>query len=418
MSSTSLFLAALLVCILGRASAEATSKEKYTYHGFRYREASVDYVAPEDFLIMPWGWTPGDEQALKDIKECGFNTAGFVAPEHVKVVQKVGLKCIVDDPRISRFVTDGSMTDAEIARRVGEATAKLKDNPAVYGYYIMDEPTAPLFPNLARWSDAVHKADPNANAYINLLPIGAQGHGSRDYEDYIEQFVRVIRPTYISYDHYTLYDDGSYNPSLFRNLEIMRKASLRHRIPFWNIILANSHFHYAEVTQGGLNLQVYATLAYGGRGISYFTYFAPLVGNYRNAAVDQFLHKTPTWDMIRLINLQIHKLAPTYLKLRSVNVFHNQSAPEGCSGTDTSRHLAEVGGGDFLVGEFEGPNGTPFVMVVNKDIHRSTSFHVKFRTEGTVMMTSPYTGDTTEFGGENGWLGPGSGVLLSLRKQK
>jgi hypothetical protein len=191
---------------------------------------------------------------------------------------------------------------------------------------------------------------------------------------------------------------------------------MRHGIRFWNIVLANSHFHYADVTQGGLNLQVYATLAYGGRGISYFTYFAPLVGNYRNAAVDQFLHKTPTWDMLRLINLQIHQLAPTYLKLKSVNVFHNQDVPEGCNGVDSSKLLAEIAGGNFLVGEFEGQDGTPFVLVVNKDIRSSTGFHVKFKTEGTIMMTSPYTGETTPFGGENGWLAPGSGVLLSVKK--
>lgn len=408
----------LTVAILGVAASVSADKEtqnKYAHHGFRYKEAKVNEVAPEDFLIMPWGWTPGNEQALRDIKDCGFNIAGFVVPEHVKLCEKVGLKCIVDDPQISRFVTDTKMTNAEITKRVEDGVSKFRGNKTVYGYYIMDEPTAPLFPNLARWADAVHKADPSANAYINLLPIGAQGPGSKDYEDYLEQFVKVIRPTHISYDHYTLYDDGSYNPSLFRNLEALRTVSQRHHIPFWNIVLANSHFHYVEVTQGGLNLQVYATLAYGARGISYFTYFAPLVGNYRNAAVDQFLHKTPTWDMLRLINLQIHQLAPTYLKLSSVNVFHSPDV-EGFSKMDSSKYLAEVSGGNFLVGEFEGPNGTPFVLVVNKDIHKSTGFHVKFKDSGTVMMTSPWTGETTPFGGENGWLSPGSGVLLSLQR--
>ena len=414
MSNTSVMMIAVLLCVLGAASAEMDSQAKYSYHGFRYKSASVNYVAPEDFLIMPWGWTPGDEQAMKDIKECGFNIAGFVAPEHVKVARKVGLKCIVDDPRMSTLVTDAKLTDEEIAKRVQEVVAKFKDDPTVFGYYVMDEPSAPLFPNLARWADAIRKADPNAVPYINLLP----GWGTEYEEGYVEQLIKVIRPTHISYDNYSLHDDGSVGQGIYMNLESVRKVSLKHGIPFWNIILANSHFHYADVTQGGLNLQVYATLAYGGRGISYFTYFAPLIGNYRNAAVDQFLNKTPTWDMLRLINLQIHQLAPTYLKLKSVNVFHNQDVPQGCSGPESSKYLSEVGGGSFLVGEFEGPNGVPFVMIVNKDIHKSTSFHAKFKDQGTVMMTNPYTGETAPFGGENGWLAPGSGVLLSLAKQK
>lgn len=394
------------------ASGTPKTKEKYDAHGFRYQDALAADLAPEDFLLMPWGWTPGNEQVMQDIKECGFNMAGFVAPEHVKLVKKTGLKCIVDDPNVSTMVENDKMSDAEISGRVKAMTANLKDNACVYGYYIKDEPTPGLFPNLARWASAVRKADPDATPYINLLP----GDGASYMEGYVEAFVKTVNPAYISYDRYALMDDGSVGNGLYTNLEAIRKVALKHGIPFWNIVLTNSHFHYAEVTPGGLNLQVYASLAYGCRGISYFTYFSPLIGNYRNAAVDQFLHKTPTWDVLRLLNLQIHQIAPTYLNLKSVNVFHSKDVPETCSGMNASRHLAEVAGGNFLVGEFDGPDVTPFVMVVNKDIHKSTGFQVKFNDPGTVMMTNPYTGETKPFGGENGWLAPGGGVLLSLKK--
>ena len=409
-------LCVVFAAALATSAASMTAQEKYALHGFHYAAVEIKPMAPDEFLLMPWGWTPGDAQALKDIKDCGFNVAGFVAPEHVELVRKAGLKCFVDDPNVSCEMREVNMTDAEVEKRVARMTAKFRENPAVFGYYLIDEPTAGLFANLARWATAVRKAHPKAVPYINLLPIGAQGPDSKDYADYLGQYVKVLRPAYISYDHYTLADDGSVRPSLYQNLEIVRKVSLANSIPFWNIVLANSHFRYAEVTQGGLNLQVFATLAYGGRGISYFTYFAPLIGNYRNAAVDQFLHKTPTWDMLRFINLQLHQLLPTYTKLRSINVFHSQDAPEGCLGMDSSKHLAEITGGSFLIGEFEAPDGTPFVLIVNKDIRSSTSFQAKFKGEGTVMMTNPYTGETIPFGGENGWLSPGGGVMLSLGK--
>ena len=41
----------------------------------------------------------------------------------------------------------------------------------------------------------------------------------------------------------------------------------------WNCILANAHFNYMEPSDATFNLQMYSTLAYGGRGIQYFTYF-------------------------------------------------------------------------------------------------------------------------------------------------
>ena len=69
-----------------------------------------------------------------------------------------------------------------------------------------------------------------------------------------------------------------------------------------------------EPSDATFHLQVYATLAYGGRGIQYFTYYSPHNGNYRLGAIDQFGNKTATWDALRRINLEIHALAPALLR--------------------------------------------------------------------------------------------------------
>jgi hypothetical protein len=178
-------------------------------------------------------------------------------------------------------------------------------------------------------------------------------------------------------------------------------------------VLGNAHFTYIEPSQASIYVQVFSTLAYGGRGISYFTYFAVGHGNYRLTAIDPFMHRTATWDYIRLMNLQIHKLAPTYLKLKSVNVFHHPNIPKGCRGMDSAKLVAQLqGDGDLLVGEFEGPAQTPYAMVVNKSITKSCHFSVKFKGEGKIYITSPFTGLDNLFGGEHVWLSPGQGKLL------
>ena len=58
------------------------------------------------------------------------------------------------------------------------------------------------------------------------------------------------------------------------------------------------------------------------RGIAYFTYFTPEVGNFRMAPIDQFGHETQTWQWMRNVNLQVGKLAPTLLKLKSDRAYH------------------------------------------------------------------------------------------------
>jgi hypothetical protein len=119
----------------------------------------------------------------------------------------------------------------------------------------------------------------------------------------------VIGQPFLSYDNYSLVG-GEMLDYFFTNLEIVRRLGLETKTPFWNCILANAHFNYMEPSDATFNLQVYSTLAYGGRGVQYFTYFTPQIGNYRLGAVDQFGNRTPTWEMLRRINNEIHAFAP------------------------------------------------------------------------------------------------------------
>ena len=390
---------------MGLAATAATTKE-------------IPMLKPSEFAILPWGQTPGDLEIFKGMRECGFNLAGFVDPESLDLVSEAGLQCLVFDRSAVVGDTEAKLDQAEIDRRVQALVKRVGDHKAAYGYYLRDEPGATAFPGLGRWAAAYKKAAPNALAYINLFPnYASPGQMSAEnYDKYLEKFVQEAKPTFISYDHYALMDDGSLRDGYFQNLESVRTAALRHNLPFWNIVLSNSHFSYAEPTPAGFRFQLYTTLAYGGRGISYFTYFAPQIGNYRLAPIDQFGHKTPTWDMLRNVNLLLHKLGPVYVTLKSINVFHHPEVPTDCSGIATSKLLASVEGGNLLVGEFEGPGGQPFVIVVNKDLHKSTPFGIKFKGEGNIQRVSAYSGSTDAWSGEDCWLAAGQGMLLCLKK--
>jgi hypothetical protein len=267
---------------------------------------------------------------------------------------------------------------------------------------------------------ALRKEAPGKLPYINLFPLYVPASvypaSNRTYEGYLDEFARVVKPDFISYDNYSLMDDGSLRDGYFQNLEQVRAAALRHNLPFWNIVLGNSHFHYAEPNLNTLRFQAYTTLAHGARGLSYFTYFAPKVGNYRLAPIDPFGNRTPTWDAMRQVNLEVRTLAPAYVRLKSVNVFHHPDVPTSCTGIASSRIVAGISGsGKFVVGEFEGPEGDPHALVVNRDFHKSTEFGIEFKAKGTLILVNAYTGKEEAFGGENGWLAPGQGMLFHLK---
>jgi hypothetical protein len=373
---------------------------------------------PEEFAILAWGWAPADVDLIRGVRECGCNLAGIIPIESLDVVRDAGLKCFVFDPTTHVGDAEARLSDDEIEKRVRALTQKVARHPAVYGYYLRDEPGAGAFDGLARWTAAFRRIAPETPSYINLFPNYANEAqlGVKTYEEYLERFLTAVKPPVLCYDHYALMDDGSLRGGYFQNLEAVRAASLKHNLPFWNVVLSNAHFHYAEPSPGGLRFQAYTTLAYGGKGIAYFTYFAPAVGNYRLAPVDQFGNRTPTWDMLRNVNLQIHRLCPAYLKLKSVNVVHHPDVPSGCKGIASAKHVAEVSGGSLLVGEFEDADGAPWVMVVNKDLHRSTPFGIRFKATGQIRMISAYSGAEEAWAGENGWLAAGQGMLLRLAK--
>ncbi len=382
----------------------------------------IPMLTPEQFVVFPWGWqppqgwTPPDPAVLRDVRACGFNLAGFISPDDLAAVSAAGLQGIVLDHATVVGNAEAQLAAGEIAQRVAALTKRIGQHPAVFGIYLRDEPGADSYPGLGKWVAAYQQASPQHLPYINLFPnyTTLDQLKSASYADYLEAFVTTVRPRFISYDHYALFDDGSLRDSYFSNLEAVRATALRHSLPFWNIVLSNAHFNYAEPSPAGLRFQLYTTLAYGARGISYFTYFTPTTGNYRLGPIDQFGHKTPTWAMLRDVNWQLHRLGPTYVTLTSLNVIHHPHVPTGCAGLTTSRWLSELTGGDLLAGEFVDPAGRPFVLVVNKNLQRATAFGLKFKQPGKIYMINAYTGTRELWQAEHNWLAPGQGQLLYL----
>jgi hypothetical protein len=366
------------------------------------------------FPIMPWNHAPNDPAVLQRITDCGFTVAGFVSPAALDHCEKAGLKAIVSDARTSGY--DWAKVDAAVARKnVGSLIAEVGKHPAVFGFNLRDEPAAGWFANLEKIAGPIRELAPDKWPYINLFPDYATNEqlGTTNYAEYLERFIATCHPKIVSYDNYSLMDNGTVRDSFWTNLESVRAACHKHGLEFWNIVLSVAHFNYAEPSAAGLRLQAYSTLACGGRGLSYFTYFAPPVGGYRNAPVDQFGHETPTWHWMQNVNLQVRKLAPTLLQLTCDDAYHLGKIPPGCHGPSTNSVVSGIAGDNVLVGEFTHRDGSRYVMVVNKSLTGSRTCWPQFRkSPKSLKHISPYTGALTPYDGEYTWLAPGQGVLL------
>jgi hypothetical protein len=367
------------------------------------------------FPLMPWNSPPNDPAVLKKIHDCGLTVAGFVPPAALDNCQAAGLKAIVSDNRLSNY--DWKNVDPAKARENVTAVIKqVRNHPAVYGYYLRDEPSADFFKGLAIASDVIKEQHPGAWPYINLFPNYAEPWqlATPDYQTYLDKFIEVCKPPVLSYDHYALYQGGGFNEAYFVNLEQMRALAAKNKIPFWNIVLSVGCLNFRECSQTDLRFEVYTSLAYGARGIAYFTYFTPEVGNFRMAPIDQFGHETQTWQWMRNVNLQVGKLAPTLLKLKSDRAYHFGKVPKGCAGPDENS-LIKSAPGNLLVGDFTHEDGTRYVLCVNKDFNANLVLQPQFRQPvSKIQIVSPYSGQLVPFEGEQCWLAPGQGMLLKL----
>jgi hypothetical protein len=376
------------------------------------------HAAPEPYPLMAWDYVD-DEKTLKLMSDCGVNLVAFVRPQMLDACKKYKLKAIVFDESIGSD-DYGKPFDAKLADNLPALIKKVNKHPAVYGYHIKDEPGAAEFPALAHSVARVKELAPGKWPYINLYP----GMGA-DYDAYIEHFVKICKPTILSYDNYPLGEDGKFSYGFWVNIAQMRAAAAKHNLPFWNIILTAPHWNYRELTQADLRLQMYGSLVYGAKGISFYKFIsaslpilkAPDLGNFRMAPLDQFGEKTTTWDWLRNVNHQVQNIGPTMLKLRSDDVYHIGGDLPDRNHRPTETNLVKNIAGEFVVGDFTHQDGTRYVMIVNKNLTNSYRCMPEFYVAPKkIEVVSSWTGKLEKFPMPfyTYFLAPGQGVLLRL----
>lgn len=390
------------------------------------RKGHPQPVSPHDIALMAWGPSSSDPDTLREMREAGLNISGFCSVGDLAAVEAAGLKCFVDDARINGYQWTNPPPDNVLKQRIAELQRQLAGHSGAIGFFLTDEPSIAAMPALGKVSRLLHDAMPDRLSYVNLFPyqVSRERLGT-DYDSYVRALVKTVGQSFLSYDNYALVN-GELNDQFYTNLEIVRRLGMELKTPFWNCIQSNAHYSYAEPTDANLHLQAYASLAYGSRGIQYFTYFTPGHGNFRLAPIDVLGYRTATWDMLRRVNGEIAMLAPTLGKLHSTGVYHYpHTPPEGQALSNSSlverieatehRLVVAPAAGRLLVGEFMDASSKSYLMIVNKDLQRSFVLQVYLRDKRRkLVLISQYTGKDEEFSGERQWIQPGGGFLLRV----
>ena len=379
----------------------------------------------EEFLISYWYGPQPDDARFAEIAEANFNVAMSTGGRKaLDIAQQNGLKVMLQDPRIGAK----NFRDEGFGQGLDAVVDEFADHPALWGYYVTDEPNASQFEHLGAVNRYLLKKDPKHIPFINLFPTYASQEqlGNPTYEEHVSGFLQIVKPRLLSYDHYALVGDGI-RDDFFENLEIIRRQALKHRVPFNYILLSIPHFGYRDPSEADLRWQVNTALAYGARGIMYFTYNSvpdpqPSQG-WGDAIIDRQGRRTPRYEQVKQINGELKRLGPTLMRLTSTAVYHTPPLPREAVEIPQGDPLVRIDGGQFVIGYFRSQDGRRYAMVVNRSPHEAAEATIVLADKVSLEHIDRTTGNThpvtlLKQDSRSIWkvhFNPGQGRLVGIR---
>jgi len=339
-----------------------------------------NYINPvgKKFPVVAWySVEPGyiTRSEYKMMSKAGFtlSLSSFLSKEEtikaLSVAKGTGVKLIVD---------------CQDARNAATPFINnVKNSKALGLYYLSDEPSSDYFQNLQEKVQRIKINDNSHYPYINLLPLYASSEqtNTSSYKDYLERYIEMMEPDYISYDHYPFVRD-EYRLDFFDNLDIVSKVCKKHNIVFWGFVRSLYDSNYTKIDEGRIRFQVFSQLAYGAQAIQYFTYSSPRGCGY--AIVDSLHNKTPLYDIVSAINHEIQGYSKFFLNSNVLSIVHSdKQGQEGNKISNVISHLDSNGVG-VLLSLFE-KKGKYYLIVVNKDYENSQEVTIEFNKKAKVI---------------------------------
>jgi hypothetical protein len=313
--------------------------------------------------------TGGNDVAKTDTAPLGPDDANTL---QLQAAEANGLAALPVDARVSHAVPCAGWQD-----RLAAVFAEYQGYSQLAGLRIADEPSPVHYPRYGMVSEVLTGLSPSSMWHFNLRPVYGDGSEAGVYREHVARYVQQVRPSFISFDHYPLLTDGTIRPTYFLNWALIREAGLAANLPTWFYVQAVGHGMMKEPTEAEMWWNITTSLAYGCKGIQYFTYWSPgdrpdfrfgpaLIAPDANGV----FRPTKLYTWARNINLNFLQPVGRQLKhLVSESVVHaNESPlPVGATGFSADGWVRAVTG-RVVLGRFRQAtgNGPRWLLVTNR----------------------------------------------------
>jgi hypothetical protein len=299
-----------------------------------------------------------------------------------------------DDPASSPDGTVSDLAAPTVQERIRQRVQTLAgrhDHPALAGINLFDEPRKSMFGRLKFAKTEVRERFPDTRdlPYANVYPSYAarSALGARSYGEYLDSYLKGVRPPLLSFDHYPLLTGDRITDDYFANWAAIRNRALKYRIPSWILIqsvgfegtiISPARRKPREISE--LYWQVNVSLAYGAKGIQYFTYWTPRSDppriEFTEALVSESGRLTQLYDNAQEVNGYLRIVGRELLSLTSEAVMHAgvKKAKPGVQPFKANNYVRAVKGSSVILGKFRRilENPERYFLVVNRSLDTPT----------------------------------------------
>lgn len=327
---------------------------------------------------------------------------------------KTGIKLYVFDDRAT-----AAAHGVDVDKNVAALVADYGSLPAMFAYALVDEPTAP-FPTIAAAVSAIRARDAAHYGYVNLLPnYASEGQlGTKTYEEYVSTFINQVKPSGFSYDNYPFYTSSD-NSMYFDNLQVVGSLTAAAGIPWWQYIQAISWSGMRATTEAEKMWQGMMTIAYGGSGFCYFTYWTPS-GEWGTGLIDPNGNPTAQYAQATRINKVALAIGRRTVQGSWKGAFHNGGLPPNTAPLPGFAPVYIPSTAPVVVGLFALDNGDMLALFVNRDHDNAVTTSVYTASaDGQPLILDPVADKFSPWPVQQGLsqlsLAAGGGALVQLK---
>jgi hypothetical protein len=329
--------------------------------------------------------------------------------------EQYGLRLVLADAALSNAI-EGTATTAnraDITRRLKEIYSGIEGRPGfggrpgLAGIFLYDEPGRTQFANLRFARQEVENIfGPDELPYVNAWPSYADPESAfqaPSYTDYLDAYMNgegSESSPFLSFDHYPLLADERTTPDFFYNHAVIRRYAQTFGVPSWGFVqsmgFTGGIARRRPPDEAEIFWQINVALAYGVKGIQYFTYWTPNDPNLQtgDALIARDGKPTVRYDYATRANEFLRKVGGVLLPLNSVSVTHfgEKRLPRGAKPFRGDSYVKSASGDPAILGSFSDPNVATdrYVLVANRSPNKAATTRLTIPgTVGTVHRFDP-----------------------------